>query len=161
VIKLCIKPSNRRIERVTETVFRLRAERVRRLNSTGHLPWIRSSGGKSAAVGTRRARLLTQRTRWDDVTTPLDPELFRIVLTWAWTLPDSRWRLVRGFRFRQTGTWRLHLKSSSRSPGVGVWTPIFRDWLGCWFAIDDLLGIHGDGILDSRFRLSLSKAWHC
>lgn len=65
-------------------VFRLRAERIAALQSSGRLEWIRETGAKARLIAPVEAGLLSASTEWDSIEDPTDATVIDVILRWAW-----------------------------------------------------------------------------
>lgn len=125
------------------TVFRLRAERVAALHATGRLHWIRSSGAKVRLVERVETDLFGRRPQWDNVTTPLDPELFQTIMRWAWTLPDVQVAAREAFRIAPNADTAPAFEKTFSIAWGWLTGRRFREIAAdASLSIDDLLGIH-------------------
>lgn len=79
-------------------VFEMRARRLIALRPTGQLTWIRDTGAKVRLLESVEQQLLPSRDRWQDPVDPLDDDLRRVILEWAWTHPELRSEVVTSFR---------------------------------------------------------------
>lgn len=71
-------------------VFELRARRIAAIQGAGRLAWIRETGTRARILDSVEVSLLPLLENWDDISTPTDPELINVVLTWAWEQPDVK-----------------------------------------------------------------------
>lgn len=124
-------------------VFALRASRVADIRSSGRLSWIRDTGTHARMLDAVETGLLPRRTRWDDVTNPVDRTLVSAVLEWAWTQADLQSAVHQAYRLDELAdssavrdaffeTVRLWL-SGSRFCDIAERVHI---------STDDILGIH-------------------
>lgn len=72
------------------SVFRLRASRILRLQAESRLEWFSESSGRLRLLASVETGLLPLSQEWESFTSPSDPRLRDLLMTWAWTLPDVR-----------------------------------------------------------------------
>ncbi len=119
-------------------VFELRARRVAGVQSAGRLGWIRETGTRLRMLDSVEAVLLPSRETWDDITSPMDPDLRDALLAWAWELPDMQNAISETYRdavptreaFTKTLAWWIE--------GLPLVEIAIRSNLN----IDTMLGVH-------------------
>lgn len=79
-------------------VFQLRAQRVSAIKGAGRLGWLRETGTRARMLASVEESLLPLRSRWDDISDPMEAELIDTVLSWAWELPDMRQAIGEAYR---------------------------------------------------------------
>lgn len=77
-------------KRVLDQVFELRARRVHSVRSQGRLTWIRESGTRVRTLGAVEDQLLPSWDGWSTVNDSSDPNLYRVLMNWAWQQPEIR-----------------------------------------------------------------------
>lgn len=131
-------------KQLLQRVFELRARRVVGIRSAGRLDWIRETGARPRMLDSVESGLLGRRPNWDDVTDPLDPNLVRTMLEWAWGQADLQEALREAHR----------LEDSADTSGL---KQALFDTVSAWLSgsrfkdiapvskldLDELLGLHG------------------
>jgi helicase len=79
-------------------VFELRAERIIGVRAAGRLSWIRETGARARMLDSVGDSLLSARSRWDDIRSPIDPALVDALLGWAWGLPEIERAIGEAYR---------------------------------------------------------------
>jgi len=121
-----------------QEVFSLRARRIAAIKSQGRLEWISETGTRARMLDAVEAGLLPKRERWDDISSPIDPDLIKIFLAWVWTLPEMEHAVSEVYR--------------DDPPGVEEFAGVLTGWLNgdalveiaraAGLDIDDLLSVH-------------------
>jgi hypothetical protein len=130
-------------KKLLQDVFELRARRVAAIQAAGRLDWIKDTGTRARMLDSVEMGLLPLREMWEEVTDPIDSDLVRVILDWAWTQPDLQRAVREAYRFdddASTDTVRqsfYHLVSSWLSG-----RPFIQIATDANLPIDDLLGIH-------------------
>jgi hypothetical protein len=92
---------------IMRTVFELRAQRVWAVRQAGRLPWLRETGARARLLDSVEHQLLTARASWDDISSPSDPALVRVMVGWFWQLPGAPNDVREAFRDEQADSARL------------------------------------------------------
>jgi len=129
--------------KLLQDVFELRARRVIGIRTANRLDWIRDTGARARMLDSIETNLHPRRETWDDITDPIDTNLVRVIVEWAWTQPDLQSAIREGYRLEDDIS-----TDALRQP--------FLDLVSSWLAgrrfiemaaganlpMDDLLGIH-------------------
>lgn len=124
-------------------VFELRARRVLEVRASGRLAWLKDSGTRVRMLESVESDLLPRRDRWDDVTDPIDPQLVRVMLEWAWTHAELQAAVREAYRRGDEDDL-----TAVREPFfnlVSAWLsgrPYVELSAAAGLAMDDLLGAH-------------------
>ena len=71
-----------------QEVFSLRARKVAAFGATPRLGWVRETGARMRLVESVEQALAPSTTAWKTFDDPLDSNLLKILLDWAWNQPD-------------------------------------------------------------------------
>jgi hypothetical protein len=129
--------------KLLQDVFELRARRVVGIRAAGRLDWIRDTGTRARMLDSVETNLLPRRDAWDDIVDPVDPQLVRVILDWAWTQSELQSAIREAYRLED------HEDIDTVREG-------FFDLVGSWLSgrpyvelaarpglpMDDLLGVH-------------------
>lgn len=124
-------------------VFELRAQRMIDIRSAGRLGWLRETGTRARMVEAVETALLTLHDTWEDVSTPIDATVVKILLEWSWKQSElqsavrSAYRLkdtddsdsVRDSFFQTVHLWLLGYRFREMAAHVGQ-------------SVNDILGVH-------------------
>lgn len=128
-------------------VFRLRAQRVSELQSSGRLLWIKETGSRARMLQPVETDLLTKRPRWDDVLDPVDSGLVNLVFDWAWSQLELRQAVREAYRIGTEGDPNAVRESFFLAVRLWLAGATFRDISeGASIPMDDLLGVHARAI---------------
>jgi helicase len=133
-------PSSRKL---LQEVFELRARRVMGIRAVGRLDWIRDTGARARMLDSVETNLLPRRDAWDDIVDPVDPQLVRVMLEWAWTQSELQSAIREAYRLED-------------QEGIDTVREGFFDLVASWLSgrpyvelaaraglpMDDLLGVH-------------------
>lgn len=129
--------------KLLQDVFELRARRVIGIRTVNRLDWIRDTGTRARMLDSVETNLLPRRESWEDVTDPIDLNLVRVILDWAWTQPDLQSAIREGYRLTD---------EVSTDVGRQSFLDLVSSWLagkrftemaaGANLPMNDLLGIH-------------------
>jgi helicase len=129
--------------KLLQDVFELRARRVMGIRAAGRLDWIRDTGTRARMLDSVETNLLPRRAAWDDITDPVDPQLVRAMLEWAWTQPELHSAIREAYRLED-------------QEDIDTVRERFFDLVASWLSgrayvelaaqaglsMDDLLGVH-------------------
>jgi helicase len=125
------------------TVFSLRAARVSAVKNAGRLDWVRSTGTRVRLLDAVERDLLPKRNTWDDILSPIDPTFVRVMLEWAWSLPEVDNELRDAFHLERKASVVSAREMVSQLVARWLTGERFAEMAGgSGLHIDELLGVH-------------------
>ena len=124
-------------------VFELRTQRVIGIRSADRLGWLRETGTRARMIEAIEADLLTLHDDWEDVSTPIDVAVVKILLEWSWRQTELQSAIRNAYRLEDTGDSNVVRDSFFKT--VNLWLS------GCRFrelaehadrSIDDILSVY-------------------
>jgi helicase len=130
-------------KRILRTVFELRARRVAAMHAAGRLGWVRETGARLRMIDVVEADLLPQRQTWDEISTPTDPELVTVIMSWAWKQRGLRRAVQDSYRLQNET--EIEQIQQSFFDTVNLWlsgSTFYEMATQSRVSMDDMLGLY-------------------